>query len=80
MPKTKKMWRFTVEGRLSFPVDMLRYGQCWPETGLDVRELYDALQPDRDRRLYSVSLLSDREPTAGRWASFSWRVTKSDRY
>lgn len=43
---------FTVVGDSAFPLDMLRYDGCYPETSDDVNEMCDSLEPiaRRDRR------------------------------
>ncbi|KKK78562.1 hypothetical protein LCGC14_2842300, partial [marine sediment metagenome] len=30
-----KMRAYTVRGRLPFPLDMLRYDSCWPDSAVD---------------------------------------------
>lgn len=66
---------FTVQGKGSFPLDMLRYDQCWPERGDDVSEI-------EERRSYGDGLRNVRligvcsTPTVGRWSSFGWQVIK----
>lgn len=34
-------WEFKVTGRANFPIDMLRYGRCWPKTESDSSAKYD---------------------------------------
>lgn len=57
----------TVRGNGDFPVDMLRYDECWPSTTADAVKLGDTT-----RR--TVELLSDRNPTRDRWDSFCWTL------
>lgn len=69
-------YRFQVRGSGAFPVDMLRYDRCAPETSHDVDGIcaYHALEP------YTVTLIGFvpsgvcPQPTADRWSSFGWRV------
>lgn len=60
---------FTVKGKGSFPIDMLRFDQCWPRSPHDVT----AMLNDHEER--SVNLRGLAGPTSGRWASFGWYVT-----
>jgi hypothetical protein len=67
---------FTVEGSGSFPIDMLRYDACWPQS-----ERYDtpAIQQDpfsEPKKRRRVVLVTDNPsaPTVGRWESFTWKV------
>ena len=64
---------FTVSGRDTFPVDMLRYDACWPDTSESAIQLLS-----EDTR--AVMLVCWRPklwvPTIGRWQSFGWHVTK----
>ncbi len=64
---------FVVEGKFSFPLDMLRYDACWPMTGDDVAKMDPE---DRDRRAVTLCHIGARHwvPTTGRWSSFSWAV------
>jgi hypothetical protein len=64
---------YTVEGRMSFPLDMLRYDRCWPADGDSAAEIYASF--DRtERGTFKVNLVSDNKPTSGRWQSFLWSV------
>jgi hypothetical protein len=65
---------FVVTGRNAFPVDMLRYDHCWPESGRD-SALIEASQVEgpepRTVRLRGWS--SDFPVTPSkRWASYGW--------
>lgn len=60
---------FTVEGRGTFPLDMLRYDACWPYSGDDVCKMGDDVKERRSIRLVTGS---DNSPTHGRWSSFMW--------
>ena len=63
---------FIVEGRGTFPVDMLRYDCCYPSGSKDAA----ALLTKEPRR---VVLIGERI-TAARWKSFLWNVTSSQVY
>lgn len=62
-----------------FPIDMLRYDNCYPRTAHDA-ELIQTAGDVHNRKGFMVVWLSktstDREPrwTEGRWQSFGWRV------
>lgn len=63
---------FTVAGSGEFPLDMLRYDECWPVDGNAV-----AAMTGEGRR--GVQLRTNRRmPTRDRWDSFSWKVTAVD--
>lgn len=66
---------FSVEGRGSFPVDMLRYDQCWPTSEVDashVMATFERRTGVREARIVFLTGLTT--PTDGRWESFGWRV------
>jgi len=72
---------FTVEGHGHFPLDMLRYDACYPQTGEDVEKMsYNSEEGVRQRRrvhLVHRTIPDERNgafPTRDRWMSFGWRV------
>ena len=74
-----KKYVYKVMGQGPFPVDMLRYDCAYPARGNDVSVLEASIASQfvagtgrRDRR--EVQLVSHREPTKDRWASFQWYV------
>lgn len=70
----KSVFEFTVEGKGTFPIDMLRYDSCWPASeGRDVPEISLSAIQGRQHQ-HRVTLIGLREPTVGRWESFGWRV------
>lgn len=76
-----RTYRFTVQGYGQFPLDMLRYDACWPDTGYDVAEIHASFDPKmrteraRAKTPFKVTLSSGiMTPTAERWASFLWKV------
>lgn len=66
----KKLYEITVEGRSTFPFDMLRYDACWPTD----QESVSRLDSKSER---SIKLSSHSPFTEGRWNSFGWRVTRT---
>lgn len=60
-----KLHLYTVEGKGTFPLDMLRYDCAWPSH--DASTIVMTAQR-------SVSLASYQEPTTDRWRSFGWTV------
>ncbi len=67
--------KFIVEGRGTFPFDMLRYDACYPQTPESAAFLHS--QYDRTRRRIELVHLSDNRfwlPTEGRWKSFLWSI------
>lgn len=80
MMKASKVYvfRVTVEGRGTFPIDMLRYDRCVPRTGDDVHAIVMASIAERPLETRKVSLqmysTSKEGPTKDRWKSFGWEV------
>ncbi len=77
---------FKVRGRGEFPLDMLRYDQCWPRTGFDAEIIaprYE-MSPREGLGTREVSLAKHTSlkhgnvATMGRWASFGWTVVKEE--
>ena len=70
--KSLPIRKYLVEGRGSFPIDMLRYDRAWPSTESDAgtidRSFHSRLRPQ------VVILEGLSKPTVGRWASFGWEV------
>lgn len=66
-----------VAGSGCFPVDMLRYNQCWPATSEDCSAIIDTFEPGKLEH-YRINLKhydhKSWEPTKDRWLSFGWRV------
>lgn len=64
----------TVEGRGEFPLDMLRYDSCVPQSQTDA---FTMTQEGDLRRvkLHRFSI-EGRRATAARWESFRWRVVQ----
>lgn len=57
-----------------FPVDMLRYDQCWPASWEDSLLLIKPMPLQNE-----VAFLSNKRPTKRRWASFGWLVVKVEK-
>ena len=64
---------FRVRGKGPFPLDMLRYDQCWPHTPLDVENMNETHERD--------IVIAKAHPyrtggnlTVERWNSFGWAV------
>jgi hypothetical protein len=86
MSKTFK-FAFTVRGSGEFPLDMLRYDNCVSATPEDQKKIdwkYGDDHPEetgihyrREVRLISTFYRNKfQRPTAGRWASFTWAISK----
>lgn len=83
------MWlrKFTVRGTWGFPLDMLRYDGCWPSSGEDVAAIHQSIKGEdnpREPKEVTLSTLARtkeqamRYPTTDRWASFGWRVVRTE--
>ena len=61
--------RFKVEGSGVFPLDMLRYDECWPLSGADSGIIHES-----GKRIVELRGLdpSGGRPTRWRWLSFMW--------
>lgn len=79
----KHITSFKVKGTLAFPIDMLRYDECYPRGQDDVMVLTDSIA-DHERGQYTPSETSVElthtdfhkgwMPTNQRWESFGWEV------
>jgi len=76
------MKRFTVKGiNTPFPIDMLRFDECWPATVEDSGKLANTFGFRHGRRVrWQLTLVSMRDtvPTADRWLSFAIEVVSVD--
>lgn len=71
---------FTVAGRGRFPVDMLRYDECFPVNGDSAAAIGVTREEEgRSAPVRKVRLLTRRASgyTAARWASFGWTVLEN---
>lgn len=68
---------FTVEGRGAFPIDMLRFDGCCPDSQIDVGNM-DWQSGPQTRRVSLCRFTPNRkwEPTEARWNSFGWEVVE----
>lgn len=67
---------FKVRGKGQFPLDMLRYDECYPVTPVDVEYIESRKRVDGKTVAREVSLATHKRfaPTEGRWESFGWTV------
>ena len=75
MPRATKLHQFTVEGTGAFPVDMLRYDQCWPTT--EAHDTHAVANSFNERNIgapWRITLTGINPATVARWASFGWNV------
>jgi hypothetical protein len=68
-----RMYRFTVVGGTSFPIDMLRYDDCWPASERDAG-LIERMIRHEHKGIEEVALRGLCHPTEARWESFMWQV------
>ena len=75
--------RFKVRGQTAFPVDMLRYDRCWPETREDSKEIERFVRQEVNATgcvgLLSVSNNSNWRPASDRWRAFGWSLFEHTR-
>lgn len=62
-----------VEGRGPFPIDMLRYDQCWPKTEIDSGKITRTFQRS-GVFTWTIRLKGTRPPTIDRWESFGCHI------
>lgn len=74
--RPKERIEFTVQGAGRFPVDMLRYDSCWPQTTEDAYAIAEIMTRDTLTELRRIKLRSNTRPTEGRWQSFGWVVVQ----
>lgn len=75
----KHYWKYTVEGRWPFPVDMLRRDRAVgasPEDAKAIVDLSGAVPEEKDERKAVICILSEERPTKARWKSFGWIVSE----
>lgn len=67
--------RFQVRGRGRFPLDMLRYDNCFPASSDDVAKM-DEEYSREERTIELITLHKYRQEhiTPARWESFGWTV------
>ena len=66
---------FKVRGAGAFPVDMLRYDQCYPRTEEDSHLIEVPTFEPRDVVLTKTHVYKlNTQLTARRWASFGWEL------
>lgn len=72
----RRLHIFSVTGKGRFPLDMLRYDQCWPRAAEDAEAIGMNLSSLNPREVTSVILLVAwaHGPTIDRWRSFGWEA------
>jgi len=71
---------FQVRGSLAFPLDMLRYDQCYPAIEEETHEIAHSIDmAHQGIKQFTIKLVhydarAKWEPTAARWQSFGWQV------
>lgn len=79
---TYKLHRFVVRGSWPFPVDMLRYDQCYPATETASAELANLSSRATGMGNVAIELESRQErswkPMYRRWESRCWHVISHD--
>ena len=66
---------FKVRGKFAFPLDMLRYDECFPATTNSASKMEGLDRKDGRIIEREISLVSHRPNiTEARWESFGWTV------
>lgn len=75
------MWfehKFEVVGQTAFPIDMLRYDSCFPETVQDSKMIKESLEsPNSGMRTVGLVCLTgktDWRPATDRWRASGWTI------
>ncbi len=63
--------RFAVSGEGGFPIDMLRFDECWPASQVDSTRIAEESVMRR-----TVRLRSDKTPNEQRWKSYGWSIVE----
>jgi DUF1680 family protein len=67
--------KFTVRGKVTFPLDMLRYDCCYPATQEDVAKMAESLYTSDGCEIQLEAFRDKKwQPTKERWKSFLWEV------
>lgn len=69
--------KFVVRGKFTFPLDMLRYDACYPESSQDVVTMEKG---NGEVTLVHVTNDSRWTPTKERWSSFLWGVISHQKF
>lgn len=72
-------FRFKVIGDFRFPLDMLRYDNCCPDSEVDSNVMHQTLEGAGTGVLVAITLVSYQpernwKPCVSRWKSFGWEV------
>jgi hypothetical protein len=70
--RPRTLYEYFVTGSGQFPFDMLRFDECWPADSVSA----NAMAPDWASGKRSVKMRGYKEPTIGRWNSFTWAVSR----
>lgn len=68
---------FTVAGSGKFPIDMLRYDECWPVDAAAASRIQADINTG-ERTPIQLRTNKRGGPTAARWDSFGWKVVKTE--
>lgn len=73
--RIKEPKQFTVSGRGTFPIDMLRYDRAYPASEQEAGKIERSFQRGQTG-MYNVTLKTSdpTAPTVGRWESFNFNV------
>jgi hypothetical protein len=80
MHKMSKVYafRFKVEGQGRFPIEMLRYDRCHPNSSMDCEHIsFDPewrSDPPRQVTLTKYGVSKEDLPSKERWETFGWQV------
>jgi len=72
----KEPRKFLVQGRTPFPMDMLRYDSCYPQTTEDAAKIARSIKNRPERREIALATHSP-SVTNGRWSSHGWRIIEA---
>lgn len=63
-----------IQGHGSFPIDMLRYDSCYPDSSEDASKIHDSLEKFESKTIRVRRLVDSKKKmwTFDRWKSFGW--------
>jgi len=73
---------FVVEGKMAFPIDMLRYDHCYPAREIDSTTIAEYVRTygniDKHEKVVLNQVTEGKKPylTNDRWKSFGWEITE----
>ncbi len=76
--ESRMLHTFTVEGKGHFPIDMLRYDECFPNDQNSAAAIANSQWGDGNVKIHLAAWQPKRwKPTEKRWESFLWKIIQT---